>query len=179
MLLSVGLLSNQSTSRSFPLVTPFPLFAMASVNLTKEEEKEFREIFNLVDRDKGGSISKVELAQLMDTLAINASQQEIDLMILEIDKNNDGEIQFDEFVAVMSRKVQATYTSEEVKNAFKVFEGTAPAGMIKIADLERALTVYGADRLTPEQVADLIAQIETNANGLFNYSDYVNLMMAE
>lgn len=45
------------------------------VNLTKEEEKEFREIFNLVDRDKGGSISKAELAQLMDTLAINASQQ--------------------------------------------------------------------------------------------------------
>lgn len=26
----------------------------------------------------------------MDTLAINASQQEIDLMIGEIDKNNDG-----------------------------------------------------------------------------------------
>lgn len=144
---------------------------MSSVNLTKEEEKEFREIFNLVDRDKGGSISKSELAQLMDTLAINASQQEIDLMIGEIDKNNDGEIQFEEFVAVMSRKVQATYTAEEVKNAFKVFEGNnSPPGMIKIEDLERALTVYGADRLTQEQVADLIAQIETNAQGQFNYN---------
>ena len=48
--------------------------------------------------------------------------QEIDLMINEIDKNNDGEIDFGEFVAVMSRKVQATYTAEEVKNAFKVSE---------------------------------------------------------
>lgn len=46
----------------------------ATIHLTKDEEKEFREIFNLVDRDKGGSISKQELAQLMDTLAINASQ---------------------------------------------------------------------------------------------------------
>ena len=51
--------------------------------------------------------------------------------------------------------------------------------MIKVADLERALTVYGADRLTPEQVADLIAQIETNSQGMFNYADYVQLMMAE
>jgi len=152
---------------------------MAGVNLTKEEEKEFREIFNLVDRDKGGSISKSELAQLMDTLAINASQQEIDLMIGEIDKNNDGEIQFEEFCQVMSRKVQATYTAEEVKNAFKVFEGGAPSGFIRLDDLERALTVYGADRLTPEQVADLIAQIETNQNGMFDYGAYVNLMMAE
>ena len=77
----------------------------------------------------------------------------------------------------MSRKVQATYTADEVKHAFKVFEGSAPPGMIRIDDLERALTVYGADRLTPEQVADLLAQIETNGNGLFNYADYVNLMI--
>lgn len=76
-----------------------------------------------------------------------------------------------EFVAVMSRKVQATYTSEEVKNAFKVFEGASPEGFIKIEDLERALTVYGADRLTAEQVSDLIAQIETNQRGMFNYND--------
>lgn len=150
-----------------------------TVNLTKEEEREFREIFNLVDRDKGGSISKNELAQLMDTLSINASQQEIDLMIGEIDRNNDGELQFEEFVAVMSRKVQATYSAEEVKAAFKVFEGNSPPGFIKIDDLERALTVYGSDRLTPEQVADLIAQIETNQNGMFDYNAYVNLMMQE
>ena len=31
--------------------------------------------------------------------------------------------------------------------------------MIRIDDLERALTVYGSDRLTPEQVSDLIAQV--------------------
>jgi hypothetical protein len=76
------------------------------------QEKEFREIFNrtlcvvmsvrccssrfaalmhaVVDKDRSGSISKIELQQLLDTLAINASQQEIDLMIGEIDKNNDG-----------------------------------------------------------------------------------------
>jgi Ca2+-binding EF-hand superfamily protein len=58
-----------------------------------------------------------------------------------------------------------------VKNAFKVFEGTSPDGFIKIEDLERALTVYGADRLTAEQVSDLIAQIETNQRGMFNYND--------
>lgn len=97
----------------------------------------------------------------------------------EIDKNNDGEIQFEEFVAVMSRKVQATYTAEEVKGAFKVFEGSAPPGYIRIDDLERALTVYGADRLTSEQVAELIAQIETNQHGMFCYNDYVALMMQD
>lgn len=149
------------------------------VNLSVEEEKEFREIFNLVDRDGGGSISKQELQQLMDTLAINASQQEIDLMINEIDANNDGEIQFEEFVAVMSRKVQSTYTADEVKSAFKVFEGSCPSGFIKLDSLERALTVYGSDRLTSAQVQELLGQIDCDSNGLFDYVAYVNVMMAE
>ena len=34
----------------------------------------FREIFNLVDLDKGGTISKDELKQLMNTLGLKPSQ---------------------------------------------------------------------------------------------------------
>ena len=39
-------------------------------HLTAEELAEFREIFNLVDLDKGGTISKDELKQLMQTLGL-------------------------------------------------------------------------------------------------------------
>ena len=38
--------------------------------MSKEELAEFREIFDLVDKDKGGSISRDELGELMDTLGI-------------------------------------------------------------------------------------------------------------
>ena len=103
------------------------------ISLSPQEEQEFREIFDLVDSDKGGTISKKELQQLMETLGIHASQSEIDLMVGEIDENNDNEIQFEEFVAVMSRKVQATaYSPEEVKSAFQLFEAGAPPGHIKV-----------------------------------------------
>ena len=51
---------------------------MAVKRLTEEELAEFREIFDLVDTDKGGSISKSELAELMETLGIRASQEEIE-----------------------------------------------------------------------------------------------------
>ena len=82
---------------------------------------------DLVDTDKGGSISKEELAELMETLGINASHDEIDMMVSEIDEDSNGEIDFDEFVAVMARKVNAKYTQDEVKKAFRTFEGNAPA----------------------------------------------------
>ena len=123
------------------------------------------QIFNLVDKDGGGTISKEELGELMETLGINASQEEIDQMIAEIVRRcscnalprpfpetlccgnclcrtkitmaklilmvrellplsvlcgNGLHCLASEFVAVMSRKVNASYTSEEVKRAFKV-----------------------------------------------------------
>ena len=64
-------------------------------NLTDEELAEFREIFNLVDRDGGGTITKEELGELMDTLGIDATPEEIDLMINEIDQDSNGEIDFE------------------------------------------------------------------------------------
>ena len=168
--------NHRTSAVSFSVMsTPTPLTGM--MQLTAAEEVEFREIFNLVDRDGGGTISKEELGKLMETLGIRASQDEINMMVSEIDQNNDGEIQFEEFVAVMSRKVNASYSAEEVKAAFRVFEGSAPPGYIQVATLQRALATYGADKLTVEQAAELLKQVETDRNGLFNYNEYVNLMM--
>ena len=59
----------------------------------------------------------------------------------------------------MSRKVNATYSSDQVKNAFKVFEGTSPGGYIKSDALVRALTTYGADKLTQDQAQELVSQV--------------------
>eukprot|EP00640_Fibrocapsa_japonica_P006837 CAMPEP_0113941546 /NCGR_PEP_ID=MMETSP1339-20121228/7439_1 /TAXON_ID=94617 /ORGANISM="Fibrocapsa japonica" /LENGTH=158 /DNA_ID=CAMNT_0000945721 /DNA_START=111 /DNA_END=587 /DNA_ORIENTATION=+ /assembly_acc=CAM_ASM_000762 len=147
------------------------------LNLSEEELQEFREIFNLVDRDGGGTITKEELGELMDTLGIDASPEEIDLMINEIDQDNNGEIDFQEFVAVMSRKVNATYTSDQVKNAFKVFEGNSAPGYIKVDALLKALMTYGSEKLSEEQAKELVSQLEPDQNGLINYSEYVNMMM--
>ena len=141
----------------------------AAPKLSEEERKEFREIFNLVDKDQGGSISNDELGELMDTLGIRTTQEDIDLMIQEIDEDSNGEIDFDEFVAVMSRKVNASYTPKQVKGAFKIFEGVAPPGHISIKDLENALSSYGTEKLTPQQAKELVAQLEPDANGMINY----------
>ncbi len=56
--------------------------------LSPEEIAEFREIFNLVDRDGGGTISKIELADLMDTLGLDVNPEEIEHMINEIDRGS-------------------------------------------------------------------------------------------
>jgi calmodulin len=143
-----------------------------------EELAEYREIFNMVDRDGGGSISNEELGELMDTLGICATQEEIDLMIQEIDEDSNGEIDFGEFVAVMSRKVHAIYTPEQVKAAFCMFEERGRPGCIAPQVLEQVLRENCKDQLSAEQVKDLIRHLETDQNGLFHYVEYVRMMMS-
>ena len=78
----------------------------------------------------------------------------------------------------MSRKVNATYTSEQVKGAFKIFEGSNPNGYVKAEGLIRALTTYGKEKLTEEQASDLVHQLEVDSNGMINYAMYVDMMMS-
>ena len=133
----------------------------------------------MVDTDGGGSISASELGDLMSTLGIDSSPEDIDEMIREIDQDGNGDISFEEFVTVMSRKVHATYTAQQVKIAFHVFEGQNNPGYVKADDLIKALTLYGTEKMSPEAARDLVRQLDADANGLINYSEYVNLMMTE
>lgn len=146
-------------------------------HLSDEELAEFREIFDLVDEDKGGSISRAELKKLMITLRLKPTEEELDAMMKEVDADGSGDIDFNEFVTVMSRRVQADYTPEQLRSAFKVFEtDTVPAGYVSTEILEHALTTYGSDKLAPEEAAELLATVDPEGTGKINYMEFINMM---
>lgn len=62
--------------------------------LTEQELREFKEIFDLVDRDGGGTISRDELQNLMDTLGVKPSEEQLDQMMAEVDTDGSGDIDF-------------------------------------------------------------------------------------
>jgi calmodulin len=146
-------------------------------HLTEEELAEFREIFDLVDEDKGGSISKHELKKLMETLRLKPTEEELNAMMREVDTDGSGDIDFNEFVTVMSRRVQADYTPEQLKSAFKVFEtDNVPPGYVSTEVLEHALTTYGTDKLSTEEAQELLATVDPEATGKINYMEFINMM---
>lgn len=78
----------------------------------------------------------------------------------------------------MSRKVKATYTPSQVRSAFRYFEDPDTPGCIKPSRLEQVLLDYCDDKVTKDQVKELIRQLETDSNGLFNFADYISMMMS-
>lgn len=100
-------------------------------------------------------------------------------MTTAVISDGDGSISFDEFVAVMSRKVQATYPKDQVKVAFHVFESkSCPPGHVRADELIHALQAYGPEKLSKQQATDLVRQLDVDQNGLINYEEYVNMMMS-
>ena len=74
----------------------------------KLEEKtidEYREIFNIFDETGDGTISNDEIGKVMEGLGERLEPEEIDALIAEIDYDNDGEVDFDEFVCLMVKTI--------------------------------------------------------------------------
>lgn len=111
---------------------------------------------------------------------IDSNEEDMDDIIneLETDTLKTGEISFKDFTIFMSRKVNSTYTSDQVKIAFHVFEGSGcPPGYVKSIDLIKALTTYGTSKLSEHQAADLVRQLDADQNGLIDYNNFVSMMM--
>lgn len=69
----------------------------------KHIRKVAKEIFNRFDKDKSGFIEKDELRELLITVSKQLNlpiltEKEIEEGLKQLDNNNDGKLQFDEFL---------------------------------------------------------------------------------
>jgi Ca2+-binding EF-hand superfamily protein len=55
----------------------YKLIFCGRMQVNEKERKELQEIFDLVDRDKGGTISPDELYQLMKTIGVPATKESV------------------------------------------------------------------------------------------------------
>lgn len=66
--------------------------------LTEERVEEIREIFVHFDKNGDGVIQKSEFAKLLEALGAEMSADEIDAGLRALDENQNGLIDFDEFL---------------------------------------------------------------------------------
>jgi len=139
--------------------------------------REYRDAFEMFDKDKDGSITAKELANVMKSLNQDPSEQELHDMIAEVDYDGNGRIDFEEFVTLMNRRSKETDTEEEVINAFKVFDKDAN-GLISSTELRHIMTTLG-DKLTEDEVEEMIREADIDGDGYINYEEFVRMMMAK
>lgn len=173
--------------------------------LTVEDKEEFRQMFclfkqlsqsrqsaasgldekiDIIDWNDSGGISVNDLEMLLETVGMKLSHEELQAMIREIDKDGNGEIDFQEFCETMTKKIELDHAPEEVASSFKAFSKSAPEGLIKVRDLRNSLITYlHREGVSVQEVDELLMNYRDCYITLpgsdveyFNYQDYVDLM---
>jgi calmodulin len=166
--------------------------------LKKEDKEEFRQIFclfkqlcrtggpdepELVDWDESGTIAVDDLEQLLETVGLNLTKAQMDVIVKDLDKNNDGMIVFEEFCSVMNDQIQVGYSGKEISTAFKSFQKNSPDGFIKVKDLRESLKAHMHKDMVGAEIDELIlhyqdcfVKLPGSDEEYFNYHDYIDMM---
>ncbi|KAH8062499.1 Ca2-binding protein [Aureococcus anophagefferens] len=131
--------------------------------LTEEQIAEFKEAFSLFDKDGDGTITTKELGTVMRSLGQNPTEAELADMINEVDADGNGTIDFPEFLTMMARKMKDTDSEEEILEAFK---------------LRHIMTNLG-EKLTDEEVDEMLREADIDGDGQINYEEFVKMMMSK
>ncbi|VVB03823.1 unnamed protein product [Arabis nemorensis] len=124
-----------------------------------------------------GCITTKELGTVMRSLGQNPTEAELQDMINEVDADGNGTIDFPEFLNLMAKKMKDTDSKEELKEAFRVFDKDQN-GFISAAELRHVMTNLG-EKLTDEEVEEMIREADVDGDGQINYEQFVKIMMAK
>lgn len=146
-----------------------------TTQLTEQKIAEFRETFDLLDKDSNGRITTEDLIVMMRSLGQNPTESELRDMIDPLDGDGDGEIDFDEFLTVMASKTKATDTEDELRCAFEALDRNHD-GYITGAELNEAMVRLG-ERFTDEEVEAMIREADLNGDQMIDFGEFVAVMM--
>lgn len=117
-------------------------------------------------------------------------------MICEVDTDGNGVIDFQEFLAMMARKMRDNEGEEEIKEAFKTFDKDGN-GYISAYELKSVMAMQGRDahpsllwashmqrsrthltgeRLTDTEVDEMIREADVDGDGQINYQEFVRVI---
>ncbi|KAL0480601.1 cGMP-dependent protein kinase [Acrasis kona] len=146
-------------------------------DISEDDLKEFQEIFDLADTDKGGSISQEELKTLLGVLKMHPTDEQMNAMMKEYCGDSTEEMTFLQFVQVCTKQVDTLYAPAQLSKAFRYFETSElPTGWMTYNRLEELMSEVCPDF---NQVMEIMTSVDPDNTGKINYQMYINLLNTE
>ncbi|KAJ1955448.1 myosin II light chain [Dispira parvispora] len=144
--------------------------------------EEYKEAFSLFDKTGQGHIPIESLGTLLRALGQNPTEAELAEIITDLETDlgaKSKNVDFDTFLNILKRpdgfRKPGAGAFQEFVQAFQVFDKQGN-GFISSGELRYVLTSLG-DRLTDEEVDELLKGVETDKNGNIHYEEFVNMLL--
>jgi Ca2+-binding EF-hand superfamily protein len=97
-------------------------------------------------------------------------------MILSVDDNGDNEIDFEEFLMLMSSsKPSKDDPDRELREAFKVFDADG-SGSISKSEMKKLMKKLG-QTLSDAELDAMMDEVDTDKNGEIDFEEFKNMMV--
>ena len=163
------------TTTNAPAKTTFDTKNYEKNGLTEDEVLEIREAFDLFDTDKSGEIDVAELKQALLNLGIDTKNQTLQNMLADIDKNGDANIDFDEFINMMTAKMSDKDTREDLEKVFELFLGDDNTDKIDIRHLKRVCKELN-ENMSDDELNEMIVRADTDRDGKVSFEEFYAIM---
>ena len=136
-----------------------------------EEIEQLKCVFEMLDLNKDGQLTKVEICQALKKVlpTENIDEQKVSNIIDDMDGNKDGVISFEEFLRVTIGQ-KLIFDKNNLKLAFDAFDINKD-GKLSKEELKHVLNTP-----TSEYVDTLIALIDNNKDGYISFDEFCELM---
>ncbi|XP_076459995.1 neo-calmodulin-like [Babylonia areolata] len=149
------------------------------VNGSKVTEEQFKKIadsFSKLDKNSDGRISVGELIRAQRALGLNPSRKDVLNMVKEIDKDESGFIELNEYVEVMAERLGALeYEKQQMKTAFLHFDKDH-SGKLSREEVRRLLTSNFGKPMTEEELNDVISDMDRDGDGAIDVDELCSLL---
>jgi len=140
--------------------------------VTEEEIKKNIEMFNQIDKNHDGYITLKELQKGLDDTDLN--QQEVSTIVMSVDTDNNGAINFNEFIAAtLDSSIYKDY--EKLEKAFKFFDKDND-GVIDPKELKACLAGKEFEHIDTKIFSSALEANDQDDNGKIDFKEFLNCM---
>lgn len=144
--------------------------------LTGEQREEISTAFYLFDKDGSGSIDVIELKDAMKALGIFMTKTEATEIMERIDKDGSGQLELDEFIALMSEIIYKRNALMEMKKVFRFYDNDDDGTISKENIWQAADQLDLEHELNESNVSMMIEMADLSNKGEVDEDDFLQLM---
>merc|ERR1711935_1068452 len=147
---------------------------MGRPGLSTDEVQEVKDAFDLFDSDNSGAVSVNELVEAMQSLGLEQKNEAVFNMIKEIDTDGSGELEFQEFLEMMTARLSDKAPRTEIERVFKLFDEDR-TGEISLNNLKRVASELG-EEVSNEKLQEMVKRNDVDKDGAWSMDDFYAVM---
>jgi len=151
------------------------LFYMVKYFSTMEEKTELLKVFNAMDTDSDGQLSKEELLSGYKKIMSNGdAEATVEKIMQNIDYNHSGSIDYTEFVLATVNR-ERMLSEEQLKMAFMMLDKDN-SGFIELEELKAIFSSNAQKSIDSKVWVDMIKECDQNSDGKISFDEFKDMM---